>query len=75
MSEKERPEWWPTWDRNAFPPLTFHVQVWEAACEAMFKAVIEHIEALSSNLDAATDEWVMIMHEEWQQLRKEAGLE
>ena len=73
MSEKERPEWWPDWNPNQFPPFSFDVQVWDAACQTMAKAVIERIEAVDIGLPSMS--LVQVTREEWQQLRKEVGLD
>jgi len=72
MIEK-RPDWWPEWDPHAFPPFSFDVQVWDAACETMTKVLIERIEKLDIGLPSMG--LVQITREDWQRLRKEAGLD
>lgn len=78
MAEKQRPEWWPPWEPNKYPPFTFHVEVWDAATEAAVKAVIERVEALLGPPRWIADYRIYLREigeHDWQQLRKEAGLE
>lgn len=74
----KKPSWFPEWAPGSYPPFTFHAEVWDRAVAAAVKASFQRVEAL---LAPQTDDilkgpkWWTISHEEWQQLRREAGLE